>query len=56
MPENARVARFQGRSNNHEAVEGYRKTWNTLRRNILCAWVKEHRIERAATDLGADWS
>ena len=57
LPENARVVCFHGRPNNHEAVKGYRKTWKTLRRrNIPCAWVREHWIDRAAADLGADWS
>ena len=57
LPENARVVCFHGRPNNHEAVEGYRKTWKTLRRrSIPCAWAREHWIERAVADLGAGWS
>ncbi len=54
LPPDARVVCFHGRPKMPEAVAGYRGSW--LRWSRPCDWLREHWIERAAADLGADWA
>lgn len=54
LPEETRVACFHGRPKMPEAVEGYRGS--LLRRSRPCNWLREHWIEKAAADLGAEWA
>ncbi|MDJ0824531.1 MAG: glycosyl transferase [Rhodobacter sp.] len=53
LPPDARVVCFHGRPKMPEAVAGYRH-W--LRNARPCGWLKEHWIDRARDDLGADWA
>ncbi len=54
LPENARVVCFHGRPKMPEAVEGYHGS--LLRRSRPCPWLRDHWIDRARDDLGADWA
>ncbi|MEE4118744.1 MAG: glycosyl transferase [Paracoccaceae bacterium] len=54
LPPDARVVCFHGRPKMHEAVAGW---WgNPLRACRPVPWLKDHWIDRARADLGADWA
>ena len=54
LPRDARVVCFHGRPKMHEAVAGW---WgNPLRACRPVPWLKEHWIDQARADLGADWA
>ncbi|SFC08262.1 glycosyl transferase [Tropicimonas isoalkanivorans] len=54
LPENARVVCFHGRPKMSEAVDGYHGS--ILRHSLACSWLREHWIDRARADLGAQWA
>lgn len=54
LPDNARVVCFHGRPKMTEAVDGHRGS--LLRWSRPCSWLREHWIDRARIDLGADWA
>ncbi len=53
LPPNARVVCFHGRPKMEDAVEGWHG--NLFRHARPSPWLKEHWIDRARADLGADW-
>jgi hypothetical protein len=53
LPRDARVVCFHGRPKMPEAVAGYRGSF--IRYARPAAWLKDHWIDRARADLGADW-
>ena len=54
LPRDARVVCFHGRPKMPEAVAGY--SGSLIRRSKPCAWLRDHWIDRARADLGADWA
>ncbi|SFA79528.1 hypothetical protein SAMN05421688_0955 [Poseidonocella pacifica] len=54
LPEAAKVVCFHGRPKMTEAVEGYRGSW--LRWSKPCGWLRDHWVDRARADLGAEWA
>lgn len=54
LPTEARVVCFHGRPKMSEAVTGYKGSW--IRHSRPCAWLKDHWIDCARTDLGPDWA
>jgi len=54
LPATARVVCFHGHPKMPEAVAGYRGSW--LRYTRAVPWLKEHWIDQARADLGADWA
>ena len=54
LPEDARVVCFHGHPKMSEALEGYNGSF--IRHSKPCDWLREHWIERAQADLGADWA
>ncbi len=54
LPKDARVVCFHGRPKMPEAVAGYRGSW--LRWSRPADWLRDHWIDRARLDLGADWA
>ncbi|KAA9005644.1 glycosyl transferase [Histidinibacterium aquaticum] len=54
LPENARVVCFHGHPKMPEAVEGY--SGSLLRYARPVPWLREHWIDRARADLGAEWA
>ncbi|MFZ5964622.1 glycosyl transferase [Thalassococcus sp. BH17M4-6] len=53
LPPDARVVCFHGRPKMPEAVEGY--SGSLIRRSRPCGWLKDHWIDRARADLGAEF-
>ena len=54
LPRGARVVCFHGRPKMDEAVEGW---WgNPLRACRAVPWLRDHWIDRARADLGAEWA
>jgi hypothetical protein len=53
LPVNARVVCFHGRPKMRAAVEGYHGS--IFRHALPCSWLREHWIDRAREDLGAEW-
>lgn len=54
LPEAAQVVCFHGHPKMHEAVEGY--SGSLLRYCKPTPWLKDHWIDRARDDLGAQWA
>ncbi|NDV51938.1 glycosyl transferase [Yangia sp. PrR003] len=54
LPEDARVVCFHGHPKMSEALEGYNGSF--IRHSKPCDWLREHWIDRAQADLGADWA
>lgn len=55
LPARARVVCFHGHPKMPEAVAGYR-SWSAPNRTCRPArWLREHWIDRARDDLGAQW-
>ena len=54
LPADARVVCFHGRPKMPQALEGYSRSF--IRRAAPCDWLRDHWIDRARADLGADWA
>lgn len=54
LPQDARVVCFHGRPKMPEAVDGY--SGSLIRRAKPAPWLRDHWIDRARADLGAQWA
>ena len=54
LPKDARVVCFHGRPKMTDAIDGY--TGSLIRYAKPCAWLQEHWIDRAKTDLGVNFA